>query len=156
MNTIRGTIRTRGKACDNMAQSSEAIREMFDSRNTEYRSPFGAVPEGTAVLFRIFLPRWVGCRAAFLIRQPDGGAEQLDGMFWAGQQDDSHEWWECHYAPASAGLTWYGFMLETGQGRRYLVRLPDGTAALSANRGERWQLTCYEADFQTPEWLAGG
>ncbi len=108
------------------------------------------------MLFRIFLPRWVGCRTAFLIRQSDGGVEQLDGMFWAGQPDDSHEWWECHYTPASAGLTWYEFMLETGQGRRYLVRLPDGTAALSANRGERWQLTCYEADFQTPDWLAGG
>ncbi len=139
-----------------MAPSSEAIREMFDSRNTEYRSPFGAVPEGTAVLFRILLPRWVGCRAAFLIRQPDGEAEQLDGMFWAGQKDDSYEWWDCHYTPAAAGLTWYGFLLETGQGRRYLVRQPNGTAALSVRRGELWQLTCYEAGFQTPDWLAGG
>lgn len=139
-----------------MAPSSETIREMFDSRNIEYRSPFGAVPEGTAVLFRILLPRWVGCRAAFLIRHPDGEAEQLDGMFWAGQKDDSYEWWDCHYTPTAAGLTWYGFLLETGQGRRYLVRQPNGTAALSAKRGDLWQLTCYEAGFQTPDWLVGG
>ena len=77
-------------------------------------------------------------------------------MFWAGQKDDSYEWWDCHYTPAAAGLTWYGFLLETGQGRRYLVRQPNGTAALSVRRGELWQLTCYEAGFQTPDWLAGG
>ena len=141
-----------------MAQSvsSDPVRELFDSRNTEYRSPFGAVREGTTVLFRIRIPRWVGCRGAFLLRRPDGDADRLDGMFWAGQEDESYEWWDCRYTPETAGLIWYGFTLETDQGRRYLVRRSDGTAALSVAPGPLWQLTCYERDFQTPDWLAGG
>lgn len=132
------------------------IHQLFDSRNAEYRHPFGAVEEGCTVLFRILLPRWLGCRGAYLIRCPDGGDEALDGMFWAGQMDDSYEWWDCRYTPEKAGLVWYGFQLETGQGRRYLVRQPDATAALSASPGPLWQLTCYEQGFRTPDWLAGG
>ena len=43
------------------------IHQLFDSRNVEYRHPFGAVEEGCTVLFRILLPRWLGCRGAYLI-----------------------------------------------------------------------------------------
>ncbi len=128
----------------------------FNSRDTRYRAPFGAVEEGTAVLFRICVPRERHCRAAWLLHCEDSGMTKWDGMFWAGMEGEDREWWECHYTPEQAGLYWYGFALDTDSGRKYLTCLPNATAVLSDTAGPLWQLTCYEKDFETPDWLAGG
>ncbi len=128
---------------------------LFNSRDEQYRTPFGAVEEGTAVLFRICLPRAWHCCAAWLLRCEDTGTEQWDGMFWAGQEGE-YEWWDCRYTPQKAGLYWYGFAVDTEFGRRFLIKQSDGTAAVSEQDGARWQLTCYEKGFTTPDWLAGG
>lgn len=133
------------------------MQPLFDSRNDRYRCPFGAVAEGTAVLFRVRLPRSLGCSAVRLLTAPDGAAETAHGLFWAGMDGDAAEWWECHFAPPERGLYWYRFALTTAHGERWLERQPDGKASLSATAGGRpWQLTAYAADFTTPDWLAGG
>lgn len=127
----------------------------FSSRDTVYRTPFGAVAEGVAVHFRILLPRWWGCSEALLCTACEGRPDRRDGMFWAGQPDDDHEWWECHFSPA-VGVYRYYFELVCRDGKRFLTALPDGTAAESRTVGSRWQLTCYDREFKTPDWLAGG
>ena len=127
----------------------------FNSRDIRHRAPFGAVAEGTSVQFRLRLPREWRCRAAWLLHCADSGMIQWESMFWAGSEDD-RERWECHYAPPTAGLYWYGFAVDTENGRRYLTRRPDATAAVSDREGAMWQLTCYERGFTTPDWLAGG
>lgn len=129
---------------------------LFDSRDTRYRTPFGAVAENTEILFRICLPRELGCRGAYLCRRSDSGMEQRDSMFWAGMEGDDHEWWDCRYTPTRADLYWYHFALETDHGNRYLSCRPNGTAVLTERAEKAWQLTCYEQGFTTPDWLAGG
>lgn len=130
---------------------------LFDSRNTAYRAPFGAVAENIPVFFRICIPRSWGCHGAlFLVEQDDLPRQQM-GMYWAGMEGDDHEWWDVHYTPTKAGIYWYGFRLELALGTGWLVRQPDGCAGYSyVSSGPMWQLTCYEAGFQTPDWLAGG
>ncbi len=130
---------------------------LFDSRDTAYRAPFGAVTERTEVLLRICLPRSWGCHAAQLVIQPDGQTPQYSGMFWAGMAGDEHEWWDVRYTPTAAGIYWYTFRLELTMGTGFLVRQSDGTATYSCEHSNpRWQLTCYAADLATPDWLAGG
>jgi len=129
----------------------------FNSRNLQYRAPFGAVAEHTAVTLRVCMPRDWGCHAATLLVRQDEGEDCALPMTWAGMRDDDHEWWWAEYTPTAAGLYWYGFHLEVAMGEGYLTRLPDGTAAYSPDKeGTRWQLTCYEQGFTTPDWLAGG
>ncbi len=131
--------------------------QLFNSRDIAYRDPFGAVAEKTTVFFRVCVPREWGCHGAYLLMQPEGRPRQDIGMFWAGMADDTHEWWDVRFAPEQAGVYWYAFRLELGLGTGWLVRCPDGTAVLShAQPSPMWQLTCYEADFVTPDWLAGG
>lgn len=132
------------------------MKPLFNSRDIQYRVPFGAVAEGTAVLFRLSLPREWQCYATHLLRCEDNGLTKWDGMFWAGMDGDDREWWECHYTPERAGLYWYGFAVDSDRGREYLICCPDGTAVVSRETGAMWQLTCYEKGFATPDWLAGG
>ena len=133
------------------------LMSFFDSRNTEYRFPFGAVAQGTPVTFRVCMPRDWGCHSATLLINRDALPPLEIPMAWAGMRGDNHEWWAISYTPAETGLYWYGFRLGVAMGEGYLTRQSDGTAAYSPNRdGARWQLTCYEQDYVTPDWLAGG
>lgn len=133
------------------------MSDLFDSRSLIYRSPFGAVAEGTEVLFRICLPRNWGCHGADLLVERDGLPPQYHGMYWAGMAGEDAEWWDIRFTPAEAGIYWYGFRLQVALGTGWLSRLPDGKAAYSATANTaRWQLTCYERDFRTPDWPAGG
>ncbi|WP_099204927.1 glycoside hydrolase family 13 protein [Scatolibacter rhodanostii] len=125
---------------------------MFDSRNLNYKNPFGAVSTGTAVHFKINLPRDFHCSGASLIVENNSDKQVLD-LFWCGMNGDSHEYWECHFAPNSAGIYFYHFECRTDRGIRALMRGIDGKAVLQGF--DRWQLTVYN-DFQTPEWLKGG
>ena len=129
----------------------------FNSRDLQYRAPFGAVAEGTAVTLRVCMPRDWGCRAVALSLMRDGFPAEEISCRWEGMCGDSHEWWTVTYTPDAAGLYWYAFHLEVAMGSGWLIRQTDGTAAYSPNvDGPRWQLTCYEAGFTTPDWLAGG
>ena len=129
----------------------------FDSRDRRYRSPFGAVGTGTAVHLRVCMPRDWGCSRVTLTVLPDGCHTQEMDMYWSGMADDFHEWWEIHYTPVAPGIYWYGFHLQVAMGEGWLVRQPDGSAAYSPSKtGPRWQLTCYEAGYTTPDWLTGG
>ena len=139
-----------------LSKGKLSMPKLFDSREDCHRSPFGAVAEGTPVFFRICLPRPLKSTAAQLLVQEDGGEESRLEMFWAGMEGQDQEWWDCHYAPPRPGLYWYGFRLETPDGVWYLSRCGDGSAALTREIPARWQLTCYAADFRTPDWLAGG
>lgn len=131
--------------------------QLFNSRDIAYRAPFGAVAENTTVLFRVCVPREWGCHGAVLLMQPDAQPRQDIGMFWAGMADDTHEWWDVRFTPEFAGVYWYAFRLELGLGTGWLTRQPDGTAGISHTPpSAMWQLTCYEAGFATPDWLAGG
>ena len=86
-----------------------------------------------------------------------GGDTNIYGMFWAGMVGDDHEQWECDVNVNKIGLYWYHFGLETCHGRRYIMKGGFGEGYLGMSECEpRYQLTCYDADFKTPDWLPGG
>ena len=127
---------------------------MFHSRSTDYKNPTGAVPVGTAVHFRVTLPRDLSCSAAFLIVEQEGVGTQISDMFWCGMNGEDREWWECHYTPDASGLYFYHFEIRTNRGSLRLSRGDRGAAVLGGT--ECWQMTVYAQDLATPEWLSGG
>ena len=134
------------------------MEPLFDSREAAYRDPFGAVAAGTPVHFRVRLPVEWHSRAVALRIFSEDRPDQSDGMFWAGRtEDDASEWWECHFAPPTPALYYYDFRIETQDGVCVLSRGRGGKAEVRGQEGgDRWQLTCYAADFTTPDWLCGG
>ena len=129
---------------------------MFHSRNPVYRNPTGAVKENTQVHFKITVPRDLACSAARMVVINDGtGEHQTLGMFWCGMNGDNFEWWECDFTPASPGLYFYNFNIDTWRGNLTVNRDFGGHSRVGGSQS-LWQLTVYEKTFQTPEWLAGG
>jgi cyclomaltodextrinase len=131
------------------------MKPFFSSRDRRFRDPVGAVAAGSAVHFKISLPRALHCRGAYLVVCGDaGGDEAVSSMFWCGMDGDDREFWECHYTPQRAGLSFYYFQLDTAEGRKTLAHGAGGEGVLTP--GAPWQMTVYEPSFSTPDWLAGG
>ena len=127
---------------------------MFCSRDPAYRDPLGAVEENTAVHFRITLPRELACSAAHLVVEQEGVCVHVSDMFWCGMNGEDREWWECHFTPSAPGLYFYHFEAKTYRGRQRLSRGRGGAAEFGGT--DRWQLTVYSHDLNTPDWLSGG
>ena len=127
---------------------------MFNSRSRKYRDPLGAVADGTSIHFRITLPRELSCSAAHLIIQREGGQIQVLDLFWCGMNGNSQEWWECHFTPEEPGLYFYHFEVRTYRGSQRLSRGFAGDGIFGGNN--QWQLTVYDKNFKTPDWLEGG
>lgn len=132
--------------------------KLFNSREAEYRNPTGAVPFGTSIHFKIILPRALRCSGAVLALKDDRyGDTRVYGMFWAGMVGDDFEQWECDVNIERVGLYWYHFSVDTCHGRRYIMKGYGSEGYLSqTDHDPRFQLLCYEKDFETPSWLPGG
>lgn len=128
---------------------------MFNSRDPIYRSPTGAVREGTKVHFKITMPRYLACSSAILVIEKDGGPKQVLNMFWCGMNGDDKEWWECDFEADKKGIYFYYFETKTNRGHSTMYKGMGGEANTGA-AGNRWQLTVYDKNFDTPDWLAGG
>ena len=132
--------------------------QLFNSRNKDYRNPTGAVSFGTRIHFKIILPRDLACSSSVLALKDDKfGDTDVYSMYWCGMVGNDHEAWECDVEAEQVGLYWYHFALDTRYGKRYIMKGFGGEGYLAMSDNEpRFQLLCYENDFETPSWLPGG
>ncbi len=131
----------------------------FNSRDSYYKSEFGAVKEGTVLKFRLVLPRsFMANGAALCVRRDDGYDFFEHGMLWASMYNNDNEIWEVEYTPEESGLYWYRFNIYSPWGQSTLHNDGNsvGTFDFDAFDGGDWQLTVYNDGFTTPDWLKGG
>ena len=131
----------------------------FDSRKIYYRSPFGAVEQGTAIHMRALVPRNLHTQKVELCIKYDYNYNwDFINMIWCGTFDADNEIWECDFTPDKIGLYWQGFKLHTEYGIRYIVPSddPDTVSTIECSPGRSWQITCYKKGFRTPRWPVGG
>jgi glycosidase len=130
----------------------------FDSRKIYYRSPFGAVEQGTTIHLRILIPRELHTqKAEYCTKYDYDYSWEFTKMIWCGTFDENTEIWECDFTPNRIGLYWYGFKLHTTFGVRYIVPSdPYQVSTIEENPGRSWQITCYKKGFDTPKWPVGG
>ena len=129
---------------------------LFDSRSIEYKNPFGAVPNGADIAFKVKAIRELGVTSLELVLTLDGGKDQRYPLKWSGMEG-AYDLYCLEMQLERAGLYWYGFELDTEREKLKVGRGPDCQAELSAeSSAEKWQLTIYDRNFETPDWLKGG
>ncbi|MDQ5983807.1 MAG: glycoside hydrolase family 13 protein [Eubacteriales bacterium SKADARSKE-1] len=132
---------------------------IFNSLDSNYKKPIGAISENTSVHFKIFLKKTLKCNEATLILKDDNTGENLKySMFWCGDLEDNYELWECDFVPSHIGLFWYYFEINTDSGPKNIVKTELGLGKLTppSKTPTTWQITIYSKDFKTPDWLSGG
>ena len=128
----------------------------YDSRNSLYRSRLGAVPAGETLRLRLLLHRDARVYDAFLrvINDCDNAlfeTKMTAKAEWLGD----YQFFECE-AVLPQGLYWYDFRYTSAHGQFFVVKGEAGLGVVSQAVGNRFQLTVYENDFTTPDWLKGG
>ena len=128
----------------------------YNSRLEYHKSIFGAVKTDQTVTFRIILPRDFCCHAAKLvIKKAEADEYGYINMQWDCMEGVGEEWWKVDFTAEKAALYKYHFEYDTSWGTSRIYHVGNGLAAIKGD-GEDWQLTVYDKDFHTPEWLRGG
>lgn len=128
----------------------------YNSRLEYHKSIFGAVKTDQTVTFRIILPRDFCCHAAKLvIKKAEADEYGYINMQWDCMEGVGEEWWKVDFTAEKAALYKYHFEYDTSWGTSRIYHAGNGLAAIKGD-GEDWQLTVYDKDFHTPEWLRGG
>lgn len=127
----------------------------FNSRQEEYKFPFGAVSTNTNTTFNFPVADSFCAYGVRFCYRKDGkeGATYRD-MTWA-----FHEYDYTNYTLSlsfgEVGIYWYRFEILTNNGIIYAGRGQDSEAVYGEWLPE-WQLTVYDKDFTTPEKFKGG
>ena len=125
----------------------------FNSRLPRYKTPLGAIAAGTPVTLRLDVPGSFGYVDPHLVLTKDREDPVHYRMEYTGQSDGVN-----HFAvtvtPTTSGLYFYYFDLYTDF--RKICRGPGAEGRLTWVLEDSWQLTVYEPDFQTPDWIKSG
>ncbi len=125
----------------------------FDSSNRLYRSKIGAVAAGDSLRLRLLLHRDARVQTAFLRYRRDDG-EIIENRMEPAEWLDDYRFYDAELN-LSTGLYWYSFRYASDFGP-FFVQRQGSLGVFSKEEGEWWQLTVYDADYKTPDWLRGG
>ena len=127
----------------------------YDSRNSLYRSHLGAVPAGENLRIRLLLHKDACVYDAFLRIVNDSDNLLCEIPMVAAEWKGDYQFFDCQITTAE-GLYWYDFRYTSAHGQFFVVKAQHGLGIVSQTEGERFQLTVYNKDFTTPDWLKGG
>lgn len=126
----------------------------FDSRNQLYKSVYGAVASNQGLRLRLLLHKDALVDCAFLRVKKDGeenftehklNSAETFGDYIAYQTEISFD----------VGLYWYNFRYTSCHGEFFVTKTKNSVGTVSKD-GFDWQLTVYDTEFKTPNWLKGG
>ena len=126
----------------------------FDSRNNLYRSKLGAVPANENLRLRLLLHKDAQVYEAFLRVVNDNSLCEIK-MTPSNEWIYDYQFFDCNITTAE-GLYWYDFRYTSAHGEFFVVKIENSLGIVSQTQGERFQLTVYDKDFTTPDWLKGG
>lgn len=162
-NTPTVNVVSGGSAHDNNVEW-DGLRH--DSRDTLYRTPGGAVPEGTPVIIRFRTFHNDVTSVKLRIYSVNANSQSLHNMTLAasdvscyqeGLENSTCDYWAVTLPNANADNLWYRFFVTDGADTDYY---DDNTAALDGGLGattddqedHSFALMIYEPGFESPAW----
>lgn len=130
------------------------MRILFDSRQTQYKTPFGTLRTGECCVLQIRIPTEVGTSGVRLMLEDSEHAVCAELPFsFASRGEDGYELWRLEFTRQETGLHFYWFRIDKrGGGSFRLFRQGSDT---NMEAGEKWQLSVIPADFTVPDFAPG-
>jgi len=128
------------------------MRILFDSKQPQFKTPFGTLVPEQACTLHIHIPGTVCATGVECIFQnPDGSvAMQLSMQHHA--QKGAYDIFRGSFSFRQAGLYRYYFRIVTKTHCFRLFKQGDDT---NMESGDLWQVSCVPADFTVPQWAQG-
>ena len=125
----------------------------FDSRNTIYKSIFGAIASETSLKLRLLLHKDAKVHNVYLCITKDG-EDLCEYRLEPKEFLEDYQFFDTSLT-FSEGIYWYYFRYTNDFGS-FKITKGEHSVGIISNDGGLWQLTVYEKDFKTPTWLSGG
>ncbi|MDR1193618.1 MAG: DUF3459 domain-containing protein [Peptococcaceae bacterium] len=128
-----------------------SLEYIFDEYDEQFRHPQGALRQGATLTLRLGLKRSLA-RAVSVVCWPDSGEAATIPLRWSHSQG-AYELFAGTINPDRPDLYWFYFQVETGEQTLRLDK--DGLKAADSGCSP-FQLTVYDQDLRTPDWIKGG
>lgn len=128
----------------------------FNSRSELDKLPFGAVVAGAEIRFGLRLADSLTPQQVVLIMREDSSGAELRSPLSLVWQEKGMARFEGSTALRDAGLYWYHFEASLGGETRAIEKGECNKAQLAMGEPQSWQLTVFEPDYTTPDWIRGG
>lgn len=129
------------------------MRILYDSKLEEFKSPFGCLREGELCRMSLLIPTDCAARQVLLIVEDECGF-LLRVPFEKQEEQEGYERFGGSFSLFRRGLYFYYFVVVQEGGSFRLFR--EGYEQTNMEAGEKWQLTCFGAEYDTPEHFRGG
>ncbi len=124
----------------------------YNCLSPQHKQPFGCVKQHELCQMMLEVPKDCSpVRVEVVISSDSGYGMQI--AFTREGETDTHWQYRTEFSLPRRGLYFYHFRVEVHDCSFNLFR--SGETKVATNEGDRWQLTCYPADFQTPKAFAG-
>lgn len=126
----------------------------FDSRNPLYRNKLHAIAEGESLRLKVLLHKDAHVKDAFLLIKNDADACEKQIKMEPADFLDNYRFYECEVS-LGEGLYWYHFKYLSDYGE-FFIKKGEHSLGFICPEGNSWQLTVFDRDYTTPDWLDGG
>lgn len=126
----------------------------FDSRNSLYKSVYGAIASESLLGLRVLLHTDAKVHNVFLCIRKDDSNCLCEYEMTAQSKIDDYTIYETELS-FDEGIYWYYFRYTSDFGDFYISKAEHSLGIVSKEIAH-WQLTVYDKNFKTPHWLKGG
>ncbi|MBE6871665.1 MAG: glycoside hydrolase family 13 protein [Ruminococcaceae bacterium] len=129
------------------------MRILYNSKDTNFKMPFGTLTEGQKCKITIHIP--VSCRTkrVRLVLLWENGEEYGSFVMPIADRAGDYEIYSCTFAMPQPSLYFYYFKITTENESFSLYR--QGYDQTNMEAGELWQLSCVPSDFDVPRDFCG-
>ncbi len=126
---------------------------LYDSKSEEYKKPFGCLKKGEKCTVAVKIPRSCTVIEMYLCIKSDD--EKILNTFKMDFFDlvDGYDCYNVDFTLSECGLYFYYFKVITAHEEFELYKC--GFDEVGINCGDKWQLSCYDKEFETPEDFKG-
>ena len=128
------------------------MRILFDSQNSQYKTPFGTLTPEENCTLRIHVPTSVGAKLVECVFQNEDGSPAFTLPMEYAKKQGAYEIFKLTFSFEKTGLYFYYFRITQTHNSFRLFKQGNDT---NMESGQMWQVSCVPADFVTPEWAQG-
>lgn len=128
------------------------MRILFDSKQPQYKTPFGTLVPGETCTLNIHIPCTVQANHVVCVLCYQDGSPAWDIPMEYLSQRGAYDIFQGNFSIPNPGLYFYYFRISNCYGTFRLFKQGDDT---NMEAGDLWQLSCVPADFSTPDWAKG-
>ena len=129
------------------------MRILFDSKQKQFKEPFGCVNVGQSCTLHIHIPTSVAATGVSCVVLSQDGAPYREFPLAFEKVLGAYDIWGGSFVLTEPALLFYYFRITGRTGTFRLFK--QGYSDTNMEAGDTWQLTCLDPGFTTPDWAKG-